>query len=88
MILFYTEFNRLASHPFWRRYWLWNSIYMEAALNQMRVEGWTIDSADVARLSPLVFKHLNFQGRYSFALPDVVTRGGLRPLRSPYEQDE
>lgn len=67
---------------------LWNTIYMEAALNQMRVEGWTIDSADVARLSPLIFKHLNFQGRYSFALPDVVTRGGLRPLRSPYEQDE
>jgi hypothetical protein len=43
---------------------------------------------DVARLSPLIHKHINFQGRYSFALSEAVARGGLRPLRDPYEQDE
>ena len=67
---------------------LWNTIYMEAALNQMRAEGQEVLSADVARLSPLVYKHINFQGRYSFALAESVAQGGLRSLRNPYEQDE
>ncbi len=67
---------------------LWNTIYMEAALNQLRAEGQEVKSEDVARLSPLIYKHINFQGRYSFALSESVARGGLRPLRDPYEQDE
>jgi TnpA family transposase len=67
---------------------LWNTIYMEAALNQLRAEGLEVKPEDVARLSPLLHKHLNFQGRYSFALSESVARGGLRPLRDPYEWDE
>ena len=34
-------------------------------------------------LSPLIWRHLNFLGRYDFALPDTVFNGGLRPLRNP-----
>jgi hypothetical protein len=30
---------------------------------------------DVARLSPLTFDHINFLGRYAFALPDSVAHG-------------
>jgi hypothetical protein len=33
---------------------LWNTIYMEAALNQLRLEGFQVYEADVARLSPLI----------------------------------
>ncbi len=66
---------------------LWNTMYMEAALNQLRAEGLEIKPEDVARLSPLSHKHMNFQGRYSFALSESVARGGLRPLRDPCEQD-
>jgi hypothetical protein len=33
-------------------------------------------------LSPLMFDHINFLGRYAFALPDSVAQGQLRPLRS------
>lgn len=62
-------------------------MYMEAALNQLRAEGLEVNSADVARLPPLIHKHINFQGRYSFALSESVAQGGLRPLRDPYEQD-
>jgi len=62
-------------------------IYMDAALNQLRVEGLEVKPEDVARLSPLIHKHINFQGRYSFALSESVAQGGLRPLRDPYEQD-
>ena len=67
---------------------LWNTIYMEAALNQLRAAGMEVNPEDVARLSPLIHKHMNFQGRYSFALSEAVARGDLRPLRDPYEQDE
>ena len=67
---------------------LWNTIYIEAALNQMRAEGQEVLSTDVARLSPLLYKHINFQGRYSFALAESVARGRLRPLRNPHEQEE
>jgi hypothetical protein len=61
---------------------------MEAALTQMRAEGLAGQAADVARLSPLVHKHINFQGRYSFALSEAVARGALRPLRTPDEASE
>jgi TnpA family transposase len=67
---------------------LWNTLYMEAALQQVRAEGISVASADVARLSPLVHRHINFQGRYSFALSEVVARGELRPLRDPSDRSE
>jgi hypothetical protein len=60
---------------------LWNTCYMEAVLQSIRAEGRPVASADVARLSPLVHNHINFQGRYSFALSESVARGELRPLR-------
>ncbi len=66
---------------------LWNTLYMDTALNQLRAEGFEVNADDVARLSPLIYKHINFQGRYSFALPESVAQGGLRPLRDPYDQD-
>src|SRR5215813_10337581 len=66
---------------------LWNTMYMDAALNQLRAEGFEVRAEDVARLSPLLYKHINFQGRYSFALSEAVAHGGLRPLRDPSAQD-
>jgi len=62
---------------------LWNTIYMDAALNQLRAEGFDVRAEDVARLSPLGFEHINMLGRYAFTLPDAVARGELRPLRNP-----
>src|SRR3954465_11211128 len=62
---------------------LWNTIYMDAAVNQLGAEGHEVRPEDVARLSPLGFKHVNMLGRYAFTLPDPVARGELRPLRDP-----
>jgi TnpA family transposase len=62
---------------------LWNTLYMNAALEQLQSEGFPIKAEDVARLSPLVFDHINLLGRYAFSVPDAVQRGELRPLRSP-----
>src|SRR6266702_1925447 len=66
---------------------LWNTLYIDAALHQLRAEGFEVNADDVARLSPLIHKHINFQGRYSLALPESVAQGRLRPLRDPYDQD-
>jgi TnpA family transposase len=66
---------------------LWNTIYIEAALEQLRKEGFEVCGQDVARLSPLIYDHVNMLGRYSFAMPDVVAKGGLRPLRDPADRN-
>jgi hypothetical protein len=61
---------------------LWNTIYIEAALEQLRKERFPVHREDVARLSPLIHDHINVLGCYSFGMPDIVARGGLRPLRN------
>jgi TnpA family transposase len=66
---------------------LWNTIYIEAALNQLRTDGYAFNDADVARLSPLLHEHINMLGRYSFLVPDAVAKGELRPLRDPADTD-
>ena len=62
---------------------LWNATYIQAALDQLIREGWDISQPDIARISPLAFKHINFLGRYAFDLPQAVAEGALRPLRHP-----
>ena len=62
---------------------LWNTLSINAALDQLAAEGHQLDPDYVARLSPLVFSHINLLGRYAFAVPEAVSRGELRPLRNP-----
>jgi TnpA family transposase len=64
---------------------LWNTIYMDAAIDELRREGFDVRDEDLSRLSPLSHGHLNVLGRYSFTLPETVARGELRPLRRPGE---
>ena len=66
---------------------LWNTIYIDAALAQMRKEGYPVLDEDVRRLSPFGHEHINLLGRYSFAVPEAVTRGELRPLRNPNDSE-
>jgi hypothetical protein len=61
----------------------WNAIYMQEVITQLKAEGWVIEDADLARLSPLIWRHINFIGRYNFAVPEVMANGGLRPLCIP-----
>lgn len=63
---------------------LWNTIYMHEALEHLRTIS-SIEDADIPRLSPLEHRHVNFLGKYSFALDDKVLSGHLRPLRNPEE---
>jgi hypothetical protein len=41
---------------------------MEAVLNQLRREGYTVLDEDATRLSPLIHEHINMLGGYSFAV--------------------
>ena len=56
---------------------------MDAAIAQLRAEGFDVRDEDLARLSPLGHEHINMLGRYAFILPEPVAPGELRPLRSP-----
>jgi TnpA family transposase len=67
---------------------LWNTLYINAALEQLEAERYPLRSEDVARVSPLVFDHINLLGRYAFSVPDSVIRGELRPLRNPADSLE
>jgi Tn3 transposase DDE domain len=67
---------------------VWNTRYMGLALDELRASGMRIDPEDVERLSPLVHHHIHVDGRYSFTLPEPVTRGALRPLRDPNDPAE
>ena len=51
---------------------------MDAALAELRTEGFDVRDEDVARLSPLGHGHLNVLGRCAFTLPEFVARGELR----------
>lgn len=59
---------------------LWNTRYSDAAIVQLRAQGYPVDDADAARLSPLLDKHVNVLGRYTFTQQQAA---GLRPLRDP-----
>jgi hypothetical protein len=67
---------------------LWNTRYMDAALNHLRSQGTETKPEDVARLSPLAYKHFNVLGRYHFTVTDSILRGELRPLRVPEAPEE
>jgi TnpA family transposase len=60
---------------------LWNTIYMQAAIDHLRQQGEEVLEDDEARLSPLSYKHVNMLGHYSFTLAEQVIQGQLRPLK-------
>lgn len=67
---------------------LWNTIYMQAALDHLRQQGEEVLEDDEARLSPLSHKHVNMLGHYSFTLAEQVMQGQLRPLKQPSKPED
>ncbi|MDQ2769319.1 MAG: Tn3 family transposase [Bacteroidota bacterium] len=61
---------------------LWNTRYLQQALEQWQQTEGEPPADEVARLSPLLHEHVNMLGRYDFTLPDRIAAGELRPLRS------
>jgi hypothetical protein len=61
---------------------LWTTVYLDAAVRQLRTQGYPVLEEDMARLSPFVRQHLGVHGTYSFVLPDLAP-GAIRELRNP-----
>jgi hypothetical protein len=51
---------------------LWNTVYMQKALDTIRNAGYPVNHDDVKRLSPLGYDHINIVEHYSFNLPDEL----------------
>lgn len=64
---------------------LWNTIYMQAALDHLRQQPQEIREKDEKRLSPLLHGHVNVLGHYSFTLAEQIMKGLLRPLNQSSE---
>lgn len=66
---------------------LWNTRYMEAALDHLWATGFDVRDEDVQRLTPLIWKHIELHERYAFPEDELPT-GILRALRDPTAPEE
>lgn len=64
---------------------VWNTVYMAAVVEQLRAEGQAVNEADIARLSPARYEHINPYGKYRFEIEAGLSRTRLRSLRLPSE---
>jgi len=61
----------------------WNTIYMAAAIDQLKAEGFPVQESDLQHLWPTRYEHINVHGKIRFNLEEELKRKGLRPLRTP-----
>lgn len=59
----------------------WNTVYMNAVIEQLKKEGCQIIESDVRHIWPTRFEHINVYGKYSFDTKNQYAGNGLRPLR-------
>jgi TnpA family transposase len=60
---------------------VWNTVYMAAAIDRLRIDGHPVQDADLAHLSPCRYEHINPYGKYAFDVGEDLGRAVLRPLR-------
>ena len=62
---------------------VWNTVYMAAAIDHLRAQGYPVREADLTHLSPARFEHINLLGQYRFEIDEELSYTQLRPLRHP-----
>ena len=60
---------------------LWNTVYLERAVQALRDSGKNIDKGLLPHLSPLGWEHINLTGDYIWRQNKQVEQGKFRPLR-------
>jgi hypothetical protein len=60
---------------------LWNTVYLERAVNALRGHAKPVDDALLQYLSPLGWEHINLTGDYLWKSSAKVGAGKFRPLR-------
>jgi len=61
---------------------VWNTRYIQAIINQLEKEGYTVDESDLVHISPCRFDHINKYGKYLFNVSRERHRKQLRTLRN------
>ena len=61
---------------------LWNTVYLERAIQALRNQGQMIPEALLVHLSPLKWEHINWTGDYHWRRDGGLRNRKLRPLRS------
>lgn len=62
---------------------IWNTVYMQAAIEQLKSEGYEVKDEDIKELSPARSEHINMYGKYYFNVEEGLKRKELRELRKP-----
>ena len=60
---------------------VWNTVYMEAVIKQLRSEGMEVMEEDIRHLWPTRYEHINMYGKFLFNVDEEINRKGLRKLR-------
>jgi hypothetical protein len=60
---------------------LWNTVYLERAIQALKEHGQSIDKNLLQHLSPLGWEHINLTGDYVWRQNKKVAKGKFRPLR-------
>jgi len=61
---------------------IWNTVYLERAINALQERSYVIDQKLLAHLSPLKWEHINLTGDYHWRRDGGLRNRKLRPLRS------
>jgi hypothetical protein len=60
---------------------VWNTVYIQRVLDQLRADVQLITSSEIERISPLPRRHIHLYGHYPISLDNQPTSD--RPLRHP-----
>ena len=63
---------------------LWNTLYMQRAVEHLRAHDVAAPDELLAHLSPMSWAHVGLTGDYLWA--DAAAAGGLRPLNDPTDR--
>lgn len=61
---------------------LWNTVYIERAVNALRMSGYAFDDNHLQYLSPLGWEHINLTGDYIWKTETGLGNGRFRQLRN------
>jgi TnpA family transposase len=63
---------------------LWNTVYLERAVQKLKSQGYPVDDTLLGHISPLAWEHINLTGDYVWRQSKRVEKGKFRALR-PYK---
>jgi hypothetical protein len=66
---------------------VWNTVYMAAAVEQLKQEGYPVYETHLVHIWPTRYAHLSVYGKYHFSVEEARGQKGSRPLRQPGRKD-